>query len=82
MALSKPAGEGHPQLIISVRERIYERAKKCLALTPPPRPPGLYSALERRGQPVPLPSALSEVLLSCANRGAYPAAAGGGAADG
>lgn len=47
MALSKPAGEGYPQLIISMRERIYERAKKCLALTPPP--PGLHSPLERRG---------------------------------
>lgn len=80
MALSKPAGEGYPQLIISMRERIYERAKKCLALTHTPPRTSFPSREER--QPVPLPSAHSEVLLSCANRGAYPATAGGGAADG
>lgn len=47
--------------------------------TPPPRTS--FPSREER-QPVPLPSAHSEVLLSCANRGAYPATAGGGAADG
>lgn len=46
----------------------------------PPRT--IFPSSEER-RPVPLPPALSEVLLlSCANRGANSAAAGGGTADG
>lgn len=82
MALLKPAGEGRPQLIICLRERICGRGQEMPGLhARPPPPRAMLPSRERRGWQC-LSPASERSLPSCANRGAHPAAPGGGAADG